>query len=107
MQSYLPYTPSLSSPLNQGQGVYTLVDQNDIQPLHPEPISYIQQQQQQPPVYDPQTDLEFVRQINKLAELLPNANRMVLTGYLRRAGQDVLAIGQYLEDEKNGTLKAY
>jgi len=26
-------------------------------------------------------------------------------GYLRRAGQDILAIGQYLEDEKNGPVR--
>lgn len=108
-QSYSPYTPSLCSAPYQGHNGYTLVDQNQIQPPHQsEPNGYVQPQQQQPPsVYDPQTDLEFIRQIDKLAELLPNANRMVLTGYLRRAGQDVLAIGQYLEDEKNGTLKAY
>ncbi|KAG9317264.1 hypothetical protein JVU11DRAFT_1458 [Chiua virens] len=33
------------------------------------------------------------------------ADRNVLAIYLRRAGQDILAIGQYLEDEKNGTLQ--
>jgi hypothetical protein len=37
--------------------------------------------------------------------LLPHADRSILTGYLMRAGQDVLAIGQYLEDEKNGALR--
>jgi hypothetical protein len=112
-QSYSPYTPSLNSAPYHGHGGYTLVDQGHIQ-LHPqsEPTGYaspLQQQLHQQPssVCDPQTDLEFMRQINKLAEILPNANRMILTGYLRRAGQDVLAIGQYLEDEKNGTLKAY
>ncbi|KAF9452187.1 hypothetical protein P691DRAFT_795402 [Macrolepiota fuliginosa MF-IS2] len=57
--------------------------------------------------YDPHSDPEFVRQVDKLADLLPNADRKILAGYLRRAGQDVLAIGQYLEDEKNGALKAY
>lgn len=50
-------------------------------------------------------DPEFVRQVDKLAHLLPEADRGVLEGYLRRAGQDILAIGQYLEDEKNGTVK--
>ncbi|KAJ8592137.1 hypothetical protein M405DRAFT_694599, partial [Rhizopogon salebrosus TDB-379] len=48
---------------------------------------------------------EFARQVDKLSALLPRANRIVLEGYLRRAGQDILAIGQYLEDEKNGTLR--
>jgi hypothetical protein len=50
-------------------------------------------------------DAEFARQVDKLADLLPRANRSVLAGYLRRAGQDILAIGQYLEDEKNGTVR--
>jgi hypothetical protein len=50
-------------------------------------------------------DAEFARQVDKLADLLPRANRNVLAGYLRRAGQDILAIGQYLEDEKNGTVR--
>lgn len=48
---------------------------------------------------------EFARQVDKLAALLPKADKIVLGGYLRRAGQDILAIGQYLEDEKNGTLR--
>ena len=48
---------------------------------------------------------EFDRQVDKLAALLPKADRNVLAIYLRRAGQDILAIGQYLEDEKNGTLR--
>jgi hypothetical protein len=43
--------------------------------------------------------------VDKLADLLPHANKQVLAGYLRRAGQDMLAIGQYLEDEKNGRLR--
>lgn len=51
------------------------------------------------------SSLEFNRQVDKLAALLPKADRNVLAGYLRRAGQDILAIGQYLEDEKNGTLR--
>lgn len=71
-------------------------------PHHHHPQPPIQQQS-----HDLQTDPEFIRQVDKLADLLPNADRMILAGYLRRAGQDVLAIGQYLEDEKNGTLKAY
>ncbi|KAF8559072.1 hypothetical protein OG21DRAFT_875816 [Imleria badia] len=51
------------------------------------------------------TGAEFNRQVDKLAALLPKADRNVLAIYLRRAGQDILAIGQYLEDEKNGTLR--
>ena len=53
----------------------------------------------------PPTDEEFERQVNKLADLLPHADRGVLAGYLRRSGQDILAIGQYLEDEKKGTIR--
>ena len=48
---------------------------------------------------------EFDRQVARLADLLPHADRDILAGYLRRAGQDMLAIGQYLEDEKNGSLR--
>jgi hypothetical protein len=61
--------------------------------------------QEQQPVIDIRADPEFVRQVDKLAELIPHADRDTLAGYLRRAGQDILAVGQYLEDEKNGTLK--
>jgi hypothetical protein len=57
------------------------------------------------PALDVRADPEFVRQVDKLAHLLPQADREVLSGYLRRAGQDILAIGQYLEDEKNGTIR--
>lgn len=86
---------------------YVAVDQYQPQPhQHFQQPQYAEPQQQQQ-AYDPHTDPEFVRQVDKLAELLPDADRMVLAGYLRRAGQDVLAIGQYLEDAKNGTLKAY
>lgn len=55
-------------------------------------------------VVDISSDPEFIRQVDKLADLLPHANRDILAGYLRRAGQDMLAIGQYLEDEKAGNL---
>jgi hypothetical protein len=54
---------------------------------------------------DVETDAEFVRQVDKLVDLLPHAGRAVLSGYLRRSGQDILAIGQYLEDEKNNTIR--
>ena len=50
-------------------------------------------------------DPKFTQQVDKLADVLPHVERTVLTGYLRRAGQDLLAIGQYLEDEKNGTVR--
>ncbi|KAF9076486.1 hypothetical protein BDP27DRAFT_1526590 [Rhodocollybia butyracea] len=50
-------------------------------------------------------DQDFRRQVDKLSDLMPHADRTVLAGYLRRAGQDILAIGQYLEDEKNGCLR--
>jgi len=48
---------------------------------------------------------DFVSQVDKLVDLLPQADREVLAGYLRRAGSDLNAIGQYLEDEKNGTVR--
>ncbi|EIN10807.1 hypothetical protein PUNSTDRAFT_24674, partial [Punctularia strigosozonata HHB-11173 SS5] len=50
-------------------------------------------------------DPEFTRQVTKLSEVLPHADKDILAGYLRRAGQDVVAIGQYLEDERNGRLR--
>ncbi|KZT13139.1 uncharacterized protein LAESUDRAFT_719458 [Laetiporus sulphureus 93-53] len=48
---------------------------------------------------------EFERQVDRLADILPTADRDILAGYLRRAGQDMLAIGQYLEDERSGNLR--
>jgi hypothetical protein len=51
------------------------------------------------------TNTEFTRQVERLADLLPHADKNVLAGYLSRAGQDILAIGQYLEDEKNGNVR--
>jgi hypothetical protein len=51
------------------------------------------------------TNTEFTRQVERLADLLPHADKDILAGYLSRAGQDILAIGQYLEDEKNGNLR--
>ncbi|PPR02487.1 hypothetical protein CVT24_002036 [Panaeolus cyanescens] len=56
-------------------------------------------------VIDIRPDPEFNRQVDRLMLLLPNADRDVLSGYLRRAGTDMLAIGQYLADEKNGTIR--
>lgn len=49
-------------------------------------------------------DAQFSLQLDKLVHLLPHADRSVLAGYLRRSGQDILAVGRYLEDEKNGTI---
>jgi len=49
--------------------------------------------------------VDFAKQVDKLTDLLPHADKAVLAGYLRRAGQDIVAIGQYLEDEKNGTIR--
>lgn len=60
---------------------------------------------QQGPPTNISADSAFIRQVDKLVDLLPHADRNVLAGYLMRSGQDVLAIGQYLEDEKNGTIK--
>jgi hypothetical protein len=57
------------------------------------------------PEPEPLTGAEFSRQVGKLSDLLPHADKDVLAGYLRRAGQDILAIGQYLEDEKNGSIR--
>ncbi|KAK2466459.1 hypothetical protein APHAL10511_002101 [Amanita phalloides] len=56
-------------------------------------------------VIDIRPDPDFSRQVDRLADLLPHADRDILSVYLRRAGQDILAIGLYLEDEKNGTLR--
>jgi hypothetical protein len=50
------------------------------------------------------SDAQFNAQLDKLVHLLPRADRSVLAGYLRRSGQDILAVGKYLEDEKNGTI---
>ncbi|KAF9221929.1 hypothetical protein BS17DRAFT_224448 [Gyrodon lividus] len=54
---------------------------------------------------DQMSEAEFNHQVDKLAALLPKADRNILAIYLRRVGQDMLAIGQYLEDEKNNTLR--
>jgi len=59
------------------------------------------------PQLDAPTSTEFSRQVERLADLLPHADKDVLAGYLSRAGQDILAIGQYLEDEKNGNVRRH
>ncbi|KAL4075776.1 hypothetical protein J3A83DRAFT_4157046 [Scleroderma citrinum] len=48
---------------------------------------------------------DFNRQLDRLAALLPRAGRHILEIYLRRTGQDMLALGQYIEDDKNGTYR--
>jgi hypothetical protein len=59
------------------------------------------------PELDTPTNTEFTRQVERLADLIPHADKDVLAGYLSRAGQDILAIGQYLEDEKNGNVRRH
>ena len=49
-------------------------------------------------------EAQFDLQLDKLVDLLPHVDRNVLAGYLRRTGQDILAVGKYLEDERNGTV---
>ena len=49
-------------------------------------------------------DPQFDAQLDKLVHLLPHADRNVLAGYLMRSGRDILAVGKYLEDEKNGSI---
>jgi len=48
---------------------------------------------------------DFNQQLDRLAALLPRADRCILEVYLRRTGQDMLALGQYLEDDKTGTYR--
>ncbi|KAL1681355.1 hypothetical protein EV122DRAFT_261161 [Schizophyllum commune] len=50
-------------------------------------------------------DPEFKRQLENLMNLLPHADKDTLSGYLRRTGQDMLALGQYIDDEKNGRVR--
>jgi hypothetical protein len=52
-----------------------------------------------------QPNPDFSQQVDRLHALLPHADRDILAGYLRRAGQDMLAIGQYMEDERMGTIR--
>ncbi|KAG6334384.1 hypothetical protein ID866_4705 [Astraeus odoratus] len=51
------------------------------------------------------SEADFNRQLDRLAALLPRADRNVLGVYLRHTGQDMLALGQYIEDDKNGTYR--
>lgn len=52
------------------------------------------------------SDPDFVAQLNRLSDLLPHVDKNILAGYLKRSGMDVLAIGQYLEDERMNTIRA-
>ena len=58
-------------------------------------------------VIDIKPDPKFTEQVDKLAGLIPQADRNILAGYLRRAGSDMLAIGQYLEDERMGVVRSH
>ncbi|CAO1619190.1 unnamed protein product [Parajaminaea phylloscopi] len=50
---------------------------------------------------------EFKEALQKLIDVLPDADEDVLSGYLRRAGgNDLRAIGDYLGDQATGHLKA-
>lgn len=57
-------------------------------------------------VIDIKPDPDFTEQMNKLTALIPRAEPNVLAGYLRHAGSDMLAIGQYLEDERMGIIRS-
>ena len=57
-------------------------------------------------VIDIKPDPDFTNQIDQLKALIPRADPNVLVGYLRRAGSDMLAVGQYLEDERMGVIRA-
>lgn len=48
---------------------------------------------------------DFNRQLDRLFALLPRADRRILEIYLRHTGQDMLALGQYIEDDKSGTYR--
>jgi hypothetical protein len=96
-------SPSL---LGQSRNPLATIVQEDYQPVPltaRSPSLPLTSRLQQPAV--PTSDAVFAQQVNKLADVLPHVDRQVLAGYLRRAGQDMLAIGQYLEDEKNGTVR--
>ncbi|KAJ3880214.1 hypothetical protein F5051DRAFT_348886 [Lentinula edodes] len=91
-----PYNGHLSNPTVTG-GPRSQSSSPSKQPLKP--------RYESPTPPESSWDLEFRRQVDKLSDLMPHADRIVLAGYLKRSGQDILAIGQYLEDEKNGRLR--
>ena len=56
------------------------------------------------PQSSPETK-NFEIQLSRLADILPTARKDILAGYLTRAGgQEMLALGRYLDDEKTGLL---
>ena len=74
------------------------------------PVSFFWRNRRSPgpsPELDTRANAEFTRQVERLADLLLHADKDVLAGYLSRAGQEMLAIGQYLEDEKNGNVRLH
>ena len=50
------------------------------------------------------SDAQFNLQLDKLVRFLPDTDRNVFAGCLRRSGQNILAVGKYLEGEKGGTI---
>jgi hypothetical protein len=50
------------------------------------------------------TSEDFKKQVDRLADVLPHVDRKLLEGYLKHSGQDILAIGQFIEDEKQGSI---
>lgn len=50
-------------------------------------------------------DEEFDAQLTRLGDLLPHVEKNVLAIYLRRAGQDVKAVGMYIADEQAGRIQ--
>lgn len=49
---------------------------------------------------------EFQKQLSHLVDLLPGADRDILSGYLERAGgQEMVAIGRYLDDQSNNVIQ--
>ena len=49
-------------------------------------------------------DAQFNLQPDKLVRLLPDADRNMFAGCLRRSDQNILAVGKYLEGENGGTI---
>ncbi|KIO31027.1 hypothetical protein M407DRAFT_19908 [Tulasnella calospora MUT 4182] len=48
----------------------------------------------------------FNTHLDKVSDVLPHVDRRILLGYLKRAGgDDIKAIGKYLEDERNGVVE--
>jgi len=58
------------------------------------------------PSTPPLREDEFEEQLVRLGDLLPHVERNVLATYLRRAGQDVKAVGLYIADEQAGRIRS-